>query len=78
MTTHHRTTLVIDSARCWCGVRRPYFSDEPFEEGCGGSGLRLCFCGGDLCVCHWHGEVQCDGCQDCNYGDPDDEWEFDA
>jgi hypothetical protein len=55
-------------ARCWCGVSRPYFSDEPFEEGCGGLGVLQCFCGGDLCVCHWHGETECPGCPDCDEG----------
>jgi hypothetical protein len=40
-----------------------------------------CRCGGDLCVCHNHGSVECDGCIDCDeeandehdYGDLDDE-----
>lgn len=32
------------------------------------------FVGGDLCVCHHHGEVPCNGCEDCNWGNPDDEF----
>jgi hypothetical protein len=35
------------------------------EEGCGGSGYYVCYCGGDLCVCENYGEIECDGCDDC-------------
>lgn len=27
--------------------------------------MLYCICGGDFCVCHNHGEVECDGCEDC-------------
>lgn len=55
--------------RCWCGVSNAYFSDEPYDGGCGGSGTLVCYCGGDQCVCHNHGEVECGGCDDCDLGD---------
>lgn len=48
---------------CWCGVEKPYYA--PLPATCGGSGMQYCHCGGDLCVCHWHGEVECFGCADC-------------
>lgn len=54
--------------------------DEPnahFEEvdgSCGGSGTLQCICGGDFCICHNHGEVDCPGCEDCDgNGDFDDD-----
>ena len=59
---------------CWCGAKGTY--DELFfddlEGGCGGSGTRNCYCGGDFCVCHNHGEMECPGCEDCEF---DDDWE---
>jgi hypothetical protein len=59
---------------CWCGAVGTY--DELFESDyldmrCGGLGILDCHCGGDLCVCHNHGEVECYGCPDCE-GDDDD------
>jgi hypothetical protein len=48
---------------CWCGVENPHYA--PITEGCGDSGVCLCFCGGDFCVCHNHGEIECWGCEDC-------------
>lgn len=48
---------------CWCGIKNPYF--HPINDTCGGSGLLNCHCGGDQCVCHNHGEVECFGCEDC-------------
>lgn len=55
---------------CWCGERGTYdelFSNEPFEGRCGGSGFLYCYCGGDQCVCHHHGqEIECPGCLDCH------------
>jgi hypothetical protein len=57
---------------CWCGAKGTY--DElfaPLPTRCGGSGMLYCECGGDLCVCHNHGEMDCDGCPDCE-GDDDD------
>jgi hypothetical protein len=56
---------------CWCGepLRDASFG-EPEEEGCGGTGYVRCECGGDsLCVCHYHGEAECPGCEDCEEED---------
>lgn len=56
--------------KCWCGEKNAHFSDEPHRSGgCGGTGTLHCYCGGDQCVCHNHGEVECDGCEDCDVGD---------
>lgn len=64
---------------CWCGEENPeYAATGPFglDRTCGGSGALYCNCGGDLCVCHWHGEAECDGCEDCHPDFQwDDEWE---
>lgn len=54
----------LDNPPCWCGAENPYYSDE-LPDTCGGDGFVACYCGGDFCVCHWHGEVPCDGCEDC-------------
>lgn len=59
---------------CWCGARgtlEEMFSPDPYSDRCGGTGHLDCFCGGDFCVCHNHGEVECPGCPDCE-GDDDD------
>lgn len=46
-----------------------------FKDGlnkcCGGSGVLECHCGGDLCVCGNFGEVDCVGCPDCEFDDPE-------
>lgn len=57
---------------CWCGVENPYYADskDGLDATCGGSGVLNCYCGGDLCVCHWHGEVECFGCPGC---EPEDD-----
>lgn len=34
-------------------------------EQCNGLGTHMCMCGGDNCVCEWHGEIPCDGCPAC-------------
>lgn len=40
-----------------------------FAAGCGGLGVVHCNgCGGDLCVCACGGEIDCDGCEDCDFG----------
>jgi hypothetical protein len=69
-----------DILTCWCGARGTadeLFDDALFDEDCGGSGYLHCFCGGDLCVCHNHGEVECPGCPDCesddDFGDEEDD-----
>lgn len=60
---------------CWCGEKDPWRAD--FESGlsqrCDGAGTLSCHCGGDLCVCHNHDEVECPGCAECeDLGDEDD------
>lgn len=60
----------IENPPCWCGVENPYYA--PVHENCGGMGIIDCHCGGDLCVCHNHGEVECLGCEDCQPDDNDD------
>lgn len=64
-----------EKIRCWCGAVGTFdelFSDEPYEETCGGSGFLYCHCGGDQCVCHHHGqEIECGGCEDCGIDDDD-------
>ena len=66
---------------CWCGARGTYdelFDDSDADGGCGGSGVVHCYCGGDLCVCHHHGEYECPGCEDCDLVGPDgDDWDGD-
>lgn len=56
---------------CWCGVERPYYA--PVQKRCGGDGYVNCFCGGDFCVCHHHGEIECDGCPDCRDDDEEED-----
>lgn len=61
--------------RCWCGATGPYealFDDSGLDGSCGGSGSLDCVCGGDFCVCHHHGLVECYGCEDCRDEDDDD------
>ncbi len=63
--------------QCWCGVRGTFdelFDDAVYELDCGGTGTLECYCGGDQCVCHHHGqEIECPGCQDCGYESRDDD-----
>ena len=59
---------------CCCGAKGTFeelFDSEVYEQTCGGSGILNCECGGDFCVCHHHGEVECDGCEDCDDQDDD-------
>lgn len=55
---------------CWCGAKDPYFA--PVSGECGDTGSINCYCGGDQCVCHNHGEVECLGCPDCGDNGCDD------
>ncbi len=60
--------------KCWCGAEGAF--DEMFADGpssCGGLGYNACMCGGDFCVCHNHGTIECFGCWDCE--PPDIEWD---
>jgi hypothetical protein len=66
--------------KCWCGAEgKPdeLFDYDCLDDTCGGSGVLYCYCGGDFCVCHHHGETECDGCEDCrpddDFGDYDDD-----
>lgn len=64
---------------CWCGAEgtvEDLFDCDVYEQTCGGSGVLYCECGGDICVCHHHGEVACDGCDDCR-DDEGDWYEYD-
>lgn len=56
-------------AKCWCGAKRGWFSLTGLDNSCGGMGELNCYCGGDLCVCHNHGAVECDGCDECEHVD---------
>lgn len=61
---------------CWCGERgtpAELFDPLGLESSCGGTGYLQCYCGGDFCVCHHHGETECPGCPDCEDDRPDDE-----
>ena len=63
--------IALPNGKCWCGVENPLY--EPIADRCDGDRYIECLCGGDFCVCHNHGTVQCVGCLDCNdYDDP--EW----
>ncbi len=60
---------------CWCGESGTYdelFDESGIDDSCGGTGTLQCICGGDFCVCHHHGEIECPGCEDCDFGEPDD------
>ena len=64
---------------CWCGEPHPHYAE--IYQTCGGSRFLNCICGGDFCVCHNHGEVECFGCPDCeppadeeNCGEYEDEY----
>jgi len=65
--------------QCWCGARGTF--DELFgelDQGCGGTGHVYCYCGGDICVCHYHGQEQeCPGCDECPERDGEDGFDFD-
>lgn len=53
-------------APCWCDPDPNCWHDTAcLDETCGGSMTLHCYCGGDLCVCHNHGEMECPGCDDC-------------
>lgn len=61
--------------RCWCGAVGEFddlFDADVYEQTCGGTGMLQCECGGDICVCHHHGEVECPGCDECCDSDDDD------
>lgn len=61
---------------CWCGATNPRFHDPAhgwMDSSCAGTGMLNCYCGGDFCVCHNHGEIECPGCADCEDLRNDDE-----
>ena len=46
-----------------------------FPDSCAGLGALICSgCGGDTCVCRCGGELDCDGCDDCNFGEREDDF----
>ncbi len=54
--------------QCWCGAKGTFdqlFDHQYLDSPCNGSGVIYCYCGGDCCVCHLHGETDCEGCDDC-------------
>lgn len=57
-----------------CGMSPAWFSLEGLDEGCSGNGFVNCYCGGDQCVCHNHGEMECPGCDDCQEDADDDSY----
>jgi len=64
---------------CWCGATgtaSELFDDEVYSQSCGGSGYLDCECGGDICVCHHHGEIECAGCEDCEFMFDSDDDEY--
>jgi hypothetical protein len=65
---------------CWCGVSGTYdelYNDVGIEAGCGGTGHVDCYCGGDQCVCHHHGQqLDCPGCDECPEREDDDDLDF--
>jgi hypothetical protein len=62
---------------CYCGEPNPLYNRAFLDKTCRGSTSLHCDCGGDICVCHYHGEVECLGCVDCEGGDFDDDDDFD-
>ena len=46
-----------------CRERKAYFAPVPGD--CNGLGSKECLCGGDQCICHNHGDVECEGCPEC-------------
>lgn len=66
---------------CWCGAKGTYdelFDASGLDSSCGGSGYVDCYCGGDQCVCHHHGQEQeCPGCDDCDFDDEDMDIDYD-
>jgi hypothetical protein len=68
----------LEPIRCWCGAEGTFndlFDTSGLDSTCGGTGSLNCYCGGDQCVCHFHGETDCPGCEDCL--DPDDYYDED-
>lgn len=45
------------------------------RERCDGHGWITCNCGGDLCICGNGGDIECDGCEDCEPSDDEDYWD---
>lgn len=67
-----------DEITCWCGATGTY--DELFSTllpGCGGTKTLHCYCGGDFCICHNHGEAECYGCAECQDRDDHDDYDYD-
>lgn len=69
-----------DQLRCHCGELGTYeeLFDDAGLEPCGGLRTTQCVCGGDLCICHNHGETECPGCVDCNDGSDEEAFDEDC
>ena len=70
-----RHAIADDVIQCWCGASGTYeelFDSSGLDYTCGGSGTLNCVCGGDFCVCHYHGLAECYGCEDCRKDEDDD------
>lgn len=66
--TAHEAQEDDPQIECWCGAKGTHdelFDLDGLDSRCGGTGTLSCHCGGDLCACHHHGEVECLGCADC-------------
>lgn len=68
--------------RCWCGdevdaeEQRALTAEQlSYRTGCAGLGFYRCLCGGDFCVCHNHGDIECPGCRDCRDPEELEDWE---
>lgn len=49
-----------------------------WRRSCYGTGMIECRgCGGDNCICLCGGEMDCDGCRDCDDEDPDEDHDLD-
>ena len=61
---------------CFCGEEGRFedlFARGALASHCHGTGELRCYCGGDFCVCHYHGSTECPGCPDCERDELDDE-----
>lgn len=72
---------VDDAFTCWCGDRgtpEELLDEDGLDQSCGGGGVLYCWCGGDFCVCHHHGEIECPGCDECEHDEDAEyqEWEL--
>lgn len=70
----------VQPFKCWCGAEAATYEElfsDLIDNSCGGTGTLHCYCGGDLCICHHHGETECQGCEECGFGEPDGDYDDD-